>query len=220
MAKPPLFSARHSLCIICEGYEEEIYVNHLLGKKVWSDFYDFTVINAKGEGNIPARYQYVINKDAYELVLVFCDTDRSPYTQYLEVKGKINEMHEAEDAADKVVIYANPCSMQIILLHFAVVSLKTQGKKTNAKLIEELTGIKGYKANQEEHIKAICAKINRQSYFDMKERIADINRPDNEPGSTNFIEFLLRFESDNPEWIAELRNGLDNNDIASATQIK
>lgn len=212
MAKPPLFSARHSLCIICEGFEEEIYVRHLLAKDVWSNLYDFTIINAKGEGNIPARYQYLINKDAYELVLVFCDTDRSPYTQYLGIKDKINEMHVADDAAGKVVIYANPCSMQIILLHFAIVSLKTQAKKINAKLIEELTGVKGYKANQEEHIKAICARINRQSYFDMKERVADINRPDNEPGSANFIEFLQRFESDKPGWIAEIRNILDSNE--------
>lgn len=211
MAKPPLFTARHSLCVICEGYEEEIYVKHLLDKDVWNGIYDFTIINAKGEGNVPARYQFMINKDAYELVLVFCDTDRSPYTQYLDVKAKINSMHACEDAAGKVVIYANLCSMQIILLHFAVISLKTQGKKTNAKLIEKLTGIKGYKANQEEQIKAICAKINRKSYFEMKEHIADINRPDDVSGSTNFIEFLNRFESDNPEWIADIRNSLNSN---------
>ena len=30
MAKPPLISAKHSLCIICEGYEEEIYVPDVL----------------------------------------------------------------------------------------------------------------------------------------------------------------------------------------------
>ncbi len=209
MAKPPLFPARHSLCIICEGYEEEIYVKHLIGKNVWDRIYDFTVINAKGEGNIPARYQFEINKDAYELVMVFCDTDRQPYTQYLGVKEKINAMHEADDAASQVVIYANPCSMQIILLHFAVISLKTQGKKTNAKLIEELTGVKGYKANQAEHIMAICSKINRQSYFDMKMRVADINRPDTVPCSTNFIEFLQRFESETTEWIGVIRNHLD-----------
>ena len=211
MARPPLFTARHSLCVICEGYEEELYIRHLLSKDVWKKLYDFTIVNAKGEGNIPARYQFMINKNAYELVLVFCDTDHSPYTQYLDVKAKINSMHDGEDASSKVVIYANPCSMQIILLLFAVVSLKTQGKKTNAKVIEDLTGVKGYKANQEEHIKAICAKINRQSYVDMKERVADINNPDNVPGSTNFIEFLQRFESDNPEWVTEIRNSLDSN---------
>ena len=210
MAKPPPFTARHSLCIICEGFEEELYIRHLLEKKVWRDLYEFTLINVKGESSIPARYQFLINKDAYELVLILCDTDRSPYTQYLDVKAKINSMHDGENAADKVVIYANPCSMQIILLHFAMVSLKTQGKKTNSKLIEKLTGIKGYKANQEEHIKAICAKINRKSYLDMKERVATINRPDNVPGSTNFIEFLQRFESDDPNWIAEVRSSLDS----------
>jgi hypothetical protein len=212
MSKPPLFSARHSLCVICEGYEEEIYVRQLLSKDVWSSIYAFTIINAKGEGNIPARYQFEINKDAYELVLVFCDTDRSPYQQYQEVKDKINVMHEADNAVGKIVIYANPCSMQIILLHFAVVSLKTQGKKTNAKRIEELTGVKGYKANQEEHIKAICAKINRQSYFEMKQRVADINRPDDVPGSTNFSKFLQCFESENPQWIIDIRNSLISTD--------
>lgn len=209
MGKPPLFPSKHNLCIICEGYEEEIYVKHLLGKNVWSRIYDFTVINAKGEGNIPARYQFEINKDAYELVMVFCDTDRRPYTQYLGVKEKISAMHEAENAASQVVIYANPCSMQIILLHFAVVSLKAQGKKTNATLIEKLTGVKSYKANQEDHVKAICDKINRQSYFEMKKRVADINRPDTVPGSTNFIEFLQCFESETSEWITEIRNHLD-----------
>ncbi len=209
MAKPPLISAKHSLCIICEGYEEEIYVKHLISKNVWNRIYDFTIINAKGEGNIPARYQFEINKDAYELVMVFCDTDRHPYTQYLGVKAKINAMHEAEDATSQVVIYANPCSMQIILLHFAVIFLKTQGKKTNAKLIEQLTGIKGYKANQAEHLMAICSKINRQSYFEMKKRVVDINMPDTIPGSTNFIKFLQRFESETPEWIVEIRKFLD-----------
>ena len=209
MAKPPLISTKHSLCIICEGYEEEIYVKHLIGKNVWNRIYDFTIINAKGEGNIPARYQFEINKDAYELVMVFCDTDRHPFTQYLGVKEKINAMHDAENAANQVVIYANPCSMQIILLHFAVVSLKTQGKKTNAKLIEQLTGVKGYKANQAEHIMAICSKINRQSYFVMKERVANINMPDTIPGSTNFIEFIRRFESKTPKWISDIRNLLD-----------
>lgn len=212
MSKPPLFSARHSLCVICEGYEEEIYVRQLHSKDVWSSIYAFTIINAKGESNIPARYQFEINKDAYELVLVFCDTDRSPYQQYQEVKDKINVMHEADNAVGKIVIYANPCSMQIILLHFAVVSLKTQGKKTNAKRIEELTGVKGYKANQEEHIKAICAKINRQSYIEMKQRVADINRPDDVPGSTNFSKFLPSFESENPQWIIDIRNSLISTD--------
>ena len=212
MSKPPLFSTKHSICIICEGYEEEIYIRHLLDKNVWNSIYDFTIINAKGEGSIPPRYQFEINKDTYELVLIFCDTDRSPYKQYQDVKTKINAMHEAEDAANQIIIYANPCSMQIILLHFAMVSLKTQGKKTNAKLIEELTSVKGYKANQEEHIKAICAKINRQSYFSMKERVTTINKPDNVSGSTNFIEFIQRFESATPKWIVEIRNRLDSND--------
>ncbi len=210
MGRPPSLSRRHAICVICEGFEEEIYLRHLLEKKVWRESYDFTLINAKGEGSIPARYQYAVNRDAYELVLVFCDTDRSPYRQYLGVKEKINSMHSCENAAGKVVIFANPCSMQIILLHFACVSLRTQGKKTNAALIEELTGIRGYKANQEEHVRAICTKITRQTYADMKQRVAPLNQPDIIPGSTNFIEFLQRFEAESPGWIAEMRQSLED----------
>jgi len=44
----------------------------------------------------------------------------------------------------------------------------------------------------------------------MKERVADINRPDSVPGSTNYIEFLQRFESDNPEWLTAIRKSLDS----------
>ena len=206
--RPANLCAKHRICIICEGYEEEMYVRHLLAKQVWNEIYDFTVINAKGEGNVPARFQYAVNRDVFELVLAFCDTDRSPYRQYLDIKEKINSLYEGNDAVGKVMIYANPCSMLIILSHFADVTLRTQGKKTNAKLIEKHTGVKGYKANQEEQIRAICDKMSRQSYCDMKRRISTLDHPDNVPGSTNFIQFVNHFESDSPAWMTEIRQGL------------
>ena len=206
--RPVNLRARHRLCIVCEGHEEELYLRHLLGRQVWSDIYDFTIVNAKGEGNVPARFQYAVNRDIYEVVLAFCDTDRSSYRQYLEVKEKIDSLYECGNACAEVMIYANPCSMQIILSHFAEVSLRTQGKKTNARLIETLTGIKDYKGSMEQ-IQAICSKMTRQSYDQMKQRIAGLDHPDNEPGSTNFIRFALRFEASSPEWIQGILSVLD-----------
>ena len=81
---------------------------------------------------------------------------------------------------ENLVIYANPCSMQVILLHFGSepVSLKTQSKHVNADIIEQLTGVAGYKAHQEGQIDTICGKITRANYAVMKERAATINNPD------------------------------------------
>ena len=45
-------------------------------------------INAKSASNIFARYQDAYNNDAYEVILVFCDTDKAPYREYSQIKNK------------------------------------------------------------------------------------------------------------------------------------
>ncbi len=49
------------------------------------------------------------------------------------------------NAADEVVIYGNPCTMQIILEHWTDVKLKSSAKKVNAPLIQQFTGVENYK---------------------------------------------------------------------------
>ena len=210
MAKlPPVRAGRHKVCIICEGNEDYAYMQRMLELNVWSPAYDFQLVNAKSESNIFARYQDAYNNDRYEIILVFCDTDKAPHTQYRQLKQKLNAFHGGKrTAADKVVIFANPCTMQIILLHFGDVSLKNQGKKTNAPIIEQLTGVPDYDAHGEQ-IEAICSKIFRRSYADMRRRAAKINLPDTEPGSTNFIVYLDRFERQDMKWIREINDALD-----------
>lgn len=58
----------------------------------------------------PILYQ----NGSYDVVLVFCDTDKKPYEQYADIKHKINEFHGVDHAADHVIIFGNPCTMQII----------------------------------------------------------------------------------------------------------
>lgn len=64
--------------------------------KVWNEQYDISLINAGGNGNIPARYQDRYQNGADELVLVFCDTEKKPYEQYEDIKRKFNEFHGVE----------------------------------------------------------------------------------------------------------------------------
>lgn len=205
---PPLKINQHKVCIICEGNEDYAYIQRLLALNVWDPVYDFYPINAKSESNIFARYQDAYSNGRYEVILVFCDTDKAPHREYMQVKRKINDFHgNKRTAADKVVIFANPCTMQIVLLHFGDVRLKNQGKKTNAAIIEQFTGIRNYDAHAEQ-IKALCDMIFRRSYPEMRRRIAELNQSDTVPGSTNFILYLDRFEQGDIKWIREINAAL------------
>lgn len=200
---PPVRS-KHRVCVICEGHEDYYYFKRLIDLNVWDSAYSFTPINAKTASNIPARFQNEFQNDRYEVILVFCDTDKAPYQQYALVKEKINNFLGKKKAAEKVIIFANPCTMQIMLLHFGEVSLKKQGKKTNSAVVEQMTGIKNYDAH-EAQIRDLCGKITRTNYPEMKRRAEEINLPDTVSGSTNISVFLNRFEASDDRWITDIR---------------
>lgn len=111
--KLPKFSDKHKICIICEGNEEYEYLERLKALKVWNEQYDISLVNAGGNGNIPARYQDRYQNGSYEVILVFCDTEKKPHEQYEDIKRKINEFHGVSDAADEVVMFGNPCTIHI-----------------------------------------------------------------------------------------------------------
>lgn len=196
---PKIFTGSR-ICIICEGDEEYEYLEKLISLDVWSKEYCFQLENAGGNGNIPARYQDKYQNGAYDLVLVFCDTDRKPYEQYVDIKRKINEFHGVENAADKIMIYGNPCTMQIIIEHWGDVRLCSNNKKKNAPVIYDLTGIEGYKGRKEQRRK-LFSQITKENYQKMRERIKQIPWDDTVERSTNIGRFLDYFSSDEGEWI-------------------
>ena len=194
------------ICIICEGYEELDYIEALKNKAVFSDKYDFITVNAKSINTIIARYQEKFQSDSYSLVLIFCDTDKGPSEKYKEIKQKINEFHEA-DVADDIIIFGNPCTMQIILSHFAKIKLTSQSKSVNAKYIKKLTGIQNYKATDKQR-KELFSKIKRENYDIMKENVKNLSINDEELSSTNILKFIEKFESDDDSWIDEINEKL------------
>ncbi len=74
---------------------------------MWSSEYDFTMINAKGESNVFARFQDAYSKDSYELIIIFCDTDKEPYKQYKLLKQKLNGFFDKEEVDQKIVLWAS-----------------------------------------------------------------------------------------------------------------
>lgn len=188
------------ICIICEGDEEEEYIKALLKKNVFSDKYNFSdPINVKSFFNIFPRYNEKFQSNSYDLVLILCDTDKGPSNKYIELKKKINELHDS-DVADDIIIFGNPCTMQIILSHFGKIKLTSQSKSVNAKYIENFTGIVNYKATKEQREK-LFGMIKRDNYETMKENVKKLSTNDQDTSSTNILKFIKNFESDNDEWI-------------------
>ena len=202
-SKRPKFFDKHKICIICEGNEEYEYLKRLKDLKVWNEQYDIALVNAGGNGNIPARYQDRYQNGADELVLVFCDTEKKPHEQYDEIKRKINEFHGVDNAADEVVIFANPCTMQIISKHWTDENIKSPAKLVNAPIIKKYTGVENYKARADQ-IERVMEHVTEENYVDMCGRVRDLEADDLVVGSSNFGKFIKLFESDDSGWIEEI----------------
>ena len=202
---PKLFD-KHKICIICEGNEEYEYLSRLKDLKVWNEQYDIALVNAGGNGNIPARYQDRYQNGADELVLVFCDTEKKPYEQFEDIKRKINELHGVDDAANEVIMFGNPCTMQIISKHWTDENLKSPAKPINAPLLREYTGVENYKGRADQ-IEQVMKYITKENYVDMRRRVSELEVNDLVTGSSNFGKFIKLFESDDSEWIDEV-NGI------------
>lgn len=203
----PVFYNKLKICIICEGNEEYFYLERLKELKVWNMQYDIKLINAEGNGNIPARYQDRYSSDSYDLVLVFCDTEKKPYEQYNDIKRKINEFHGIKDVADELIIFGNPCTMQIVSKHWTEENLNTSAKRVNAPLICRFTGVENYKAKANQ-IEKVMQFITKENYYDMKQRIQNLKLDDSITGSSNFKRFLKYLEADNSSWIQKINEKL------------
>lgn len=206
--KLPRFRDNHKICIICEGNEEYEYLDRLIALKVWSGQYDISLINAGGNGNIPARYQDRYQNGSYEIVPVFCDTEKKPHEQYVDIKRKINEFHGIDHAADEVIIFGNPCTMQIISKHWADENLKSPAKAVNAPFIQKYTGVENYKGRMDQ-IKKVMEYITAENYADMCRRMKALKTDDSVSGSSNFGRFIKLFESDDSGWIDEINTKIE-----------
>ncbi|RHD11650.1 hypothetical protein [Eubacterium ventriosum] len=207
-SRMPKFLDRRKICIICEGAEEYEYLERLNTLNVWNEQYKVILDNADGNGNIPARYQDRYQNSSYDLVLVFCDTEKKPYEQYVDIKRKINEFHGVDNVADSVIIYGNPCTMQIILQHWCEEKLKTPSKKVNSSLIQQCTGVENYKGRADQR-KQIMEQITLENFGEMKERIKQMENDDRIIGSSNFARFIEFLTNEDDGWIEKINTLLD-----------
>ena len=198
---------RKNVLIIAEGYEEKPYIDKILSfPNINKEAYNFVpAINVKGNGNIVARYQFEIQRGFYDIVLIFCDADKGS-EQFLNiVRGIGNQFFSNERDGEKVFIFSNPVTLQVVLSHFGDVNLTKVSKRNNAEEVERLTGIKEYCANQEQ-IKTIVDSIHYSSLDDFKNRLRNMSTNFNDIPSTNFLVFLERFEDSDCSWIDDINS--------------
>lgn len=208
--KLPSFSSKYKICIICEGNEEFKYLERLDSLKVWNTQYRVDLENAEGNGNIPARYQNKYQNGSYDAVMVFCDKDKKPFKQYMEIRNKINKFHGNDVSADEVVIFGNPCTMQIILRHWDNDILAHHSKSRNAPDIEKFTGVVDYSAKISQ-LEIVMKHISKENFNSMLHSLDNLplDNPD-VSNSTNFNILAKRLLADNAAWINNLNDRLES----------
>lgn len=207
----PNLKFQKKVCIVCEGYEETEYFERLKSLEVFNHIYDIKLINAKSISSIFAYYQDAFSNKSYDIILAFCDTDKSPSKDYNLLKKKVNKHHASNQAANNVVIFGNPCTMQIYLSHFSnSISLHSHSKQVNAPLIYKLTGVDHYNARHFQR-EQLFGLINKANYWEMKNNISLLSTNDKHKPSTNLYKYLIFLENNNLDWIYDI-NHIINND--------
>ena len=128
--------------------------------------------------------------------------------QYQDIKHKINDFHGIAYAANEVVMYGNPCTMQIITKHWTTENLKSPAKSVNASLIREYTGVDHYKGRADQ-IRLVMEAVTAENYTEMKQRVMALKDDDTVIGSSNFGRYLNWFESKDSGWIEKINTVLE-----------
>lgn len=199
------------IAIICEGLEEEAYISRLKELKVFSECYSIFPINAGGIGSIYSYYQDAYQNDSYDLVLIFCDTEKAPYDDLMILKEKLYSLHGVDSSFDELVIFSNPCTMDIIIKHFDNIKLKSNSKSVNSPIIYKYTNIKNYDAH-EKQVNSLISKLNADNYKKMKKFLKNCDVDYKVLNSTNFLKFINHFESPNVYWINEINELIENDE--------
>lgn len=206
---PPLKDNK-KIYIICEGSEEYDYLNRLKLLHVWSDVYDITLRDAKGNGNLYPIYQDVYQKGNYDLVVIVCDTEKKPHEQFNDICCKVNSLHACELASQHVVMFTNPCTMQVILLHWDTsVRLQTPSKRRSAAYIETYTGIQDYSAKESQRTQLV-SNITKDNYRTMMTGANQLGMDAALINSTNLHVFFSQLEQPDTNWIDEINKLIES----------
>ncbi|MCD8205075.1 MAG: RloB family protein [Clostridia bacterium] len=212
MNRKPELKQVKKILIICEGYEEEDYFNRLKQCGVWNAGYVVEVKNAESIDNIPRNldrvdsiisiYRNKYGTEAYSAVVILCDTEVAPYSDFKRIRRIISDTY-GENICDKILFFINPCIMQIILSHKFDVKLGTNSKHENRFKIKDFCGVSDYKADEHQR-RAVMNQITAKNYIKMKNRARKLSSDYEVTPSTNVLSLFDTLDGTNSEWLEEL----------------
>lgn len=206
---PPLKRGT-KVAIVCEGDEETGYIYRLKELNVFSRNFAIKPINAGGIDKVFSVYHDTYSKDAYDIVLIFCDTDDEPYEKVKKLLENLKRQYGIKTDEDlfKIVYFGNPCTMQIVLSHKAQLKLQSRLKSHNANHIKKYFGVDEYRATEKQQEK-INNSLTADNYRVMKENIDLLGSSWSQKASTNFAELLCHLEDGEPsaikKWASSVR---------------
>jgi len=199
---PKLKNSQCDICVVCEGSEEYAYMEKLRKLKVFG--VEIKNKNANGISKIFNTYVNALRSADYKIVLILCDTDDPPHEHYLKLKKQLCEFHDLNKSkVNEILYFGNPCTMQIVLSHFANVKIKSRKKKDNLPLLQKYIGLNFYEARENE-IQSIMKKLTLENFEIMKKNLKSVSKDDSERSSTNFLDMLDKICQKSNDWIVEL----------------
>ncbi len=206
--KIPRIDNRIKITIICEGLEEEQYLSKLRSFNRWNEKdLNIKIVNP---GGISATYTYLdhdrTSGNKADYYFIFCDTGDSGKQSRIDFKekviDKINDDYFGKNPSKEIVIFANPCTMQIILSHFKRAHVTTEDIDTIKEYVAKTAGIRAYKKD-DLHIKQLMNQINSKNYSAMKRRIHFKSRNYKRKNSTNAYKMFSRLEKKDTKWVSK-----------------
>ncbi len=191
--------------IICEGLEEVLYLKRLLSFHYWNELLDIVLTNANGISSVYSAYSKsrATHKDT-SYFFILCDSgesDSQARNEFNKIIGNVNNDLKGRNPATDLVIFANPCTMQIFLSHFEVVMVPGEDLKVKANkdYICAIAGVSGY-SKTHDGISSFMKRISRESYKTLKENLLKYPTDYHTPNSTNALSMLTRLESQDLSW--------------------
>lgn len=201
----------YRIAIVCEGQEEMMYIKALQSLAIFCPIYEIIPVLATsgsddrvgGAGNIPAFFQDCLTKP-FDAVFFLLDVDSHPHQAFEAVRKKV-ELVVGPAGFSRFALYTNPCTLQLMVLHFEKTALISQSKMANRQIVNRIwPKIKRYDA-EEWQLEEMSYSFTKENYNTMKANAKTLLNPKKyDSPSSNVVSFFENIEGDDDTWIKNI----------------
>jgi len=198
------------ILVICEGDEEIMYLQALIDLNVFDPMYEvipklaaLAPGDSGGAGKVPMVFQYYYTSQAYDAMYFMIDVDANPHEAFENVKTKVNGI--APKLFEKHALYTNPCTLQLMVLHFEKTVLSNQNKANNTAVVKRIwPSIKKQYSAKAYQLNIMKYAFSANNYMEMKQNMKTLESGDcYSAPSSNIPDFFDHLESGDASWLTK-----------------